>query len=86
MAELSVRARIADIVTNKYVVTYPTNDIPEIERGESITFAPKNWQGPSPPEVGQIAFLTGVQKFVGGWRASEARPSLLSKAPTRARR
>lgn len=86
MGELSVRARIADIVTNKYVVTYPTNDTPEIERGESITFAPKDWQGPSPPVVGQIAFLTGVQKFVRGWRASKAEPALLSKAPTRAKR
>lgn len=90
METIEVRARIAKIIPAKkdkpgYVVTYPIND-PELKESESITFAPEYWRGPDPPEAGQIAFLRGVRKFRGGWRATEARPALLQRIPTRALR
>lgn len=91
MDSTEVRVRIAKIIPAEkkkpgYVVTYPTHDMPEIRKEESITFSLDQWQGPGPPQVGQIAFLKGVQNFVGGWRATEARPSLLSEVPVRASR
>ena len=56
-----------------YVVTYPG---PQYGEWKTITFELSKWTGAIPPQQGQIAILTGVRKFSGGWRAERARPVL----------
>lgn len=42
--------------------------------GVPITFELTCWEGQYPPEKAQTVILTGVEKFVNGWRARRARP------------
>ena len=69
--EIEVRiAKVVDKGSTPYVVTYPGLN------SDAITFARSVWAGVWPPRRGQIAVLSGVERFVGGWRARCARPVL----------
>lgn len=49
-------------------------------RDNEVTFNLSNWTGESVPRKGQIALLSGVERYENGWRASKASPETLGLA------
>lgn len=63
-----------------YVVAYPYPDDETLRKHQdripltAVTFQLSDWGGKYPPRNGQVILLTGIEKFVKGWRARHARP------------
>lgn len=88
---MEIKATVALITgrgDGRYAVTWPADrklmDKCGIKKEDSITFSLTVWQGIGvDPLKGQIVLLEGVTEFVGGWRATSARPILAEKPETR---
>lgn len=78
---------IGKVVENgekSYVVAYPYPDDQTIRKHDkgvgsripltAVTFNLSDWGGKYPPRREQVVVLTGIERFVKGWRARHARP------------
>lgn len=76
--------KIVEKGEKSYVVAYPFPDDKTLKKYDKgvgsriplavVTFNLSDWGGKYPPRHGQVILLTGVEKFVKGWRARHARP------------
>lgn len=84
----AIRAVVGNILEQgkfRFAVAYLERGVtlPEIERGEDITFSLSDWQGKYEPQKGQVVLLEHIELFKKGWRARCARPITLQTQDTR---
>ena len=80
LIDKTIEVRIGSVFQT-YVVAYPQEDVGELTKDTSITFARSVWEGPGKePKQGDVAVLADIYMNVKGWRARTASAKIPDKS------